>query len=432
MAGPASLLNTPRMQALRRSSAGPFPLITLIVLIVIGLLSFLGASYLEVFDDGSGEPWTDDANAFSRSAIGHRAFVATLRKLGIPVEISRFRTLDKVGAGNLLLVIEPDTGTAGQAILAHLREVPHALLVLPKWEGWPDLQKPIWIGRMNLLPEHVPADVLHSVLSSVKIARNTGTATRRSDRFGGKLELNDPQYIAPAGETNFTPLIDTPYGIVAGKLDISGNELGILSDPDLLSNSGLDDADNGVIAVSIVKMLLPPGGTVIVDETSHGFEVRPNLFRTMLRPPFVAVSIAAVLALIVLVWAGVSRFGAPQREVEALAAGKLTLIRNAAQLLRLGTTAAILLQSYRRLTLADAIAELHGPAGLDEFGQAAWLDRAARHRGLKLKVTPMLDEMAALAEANRLDAGRALRFALDLHRWKQEIMHGAITGRRAA
>ena len=97
------------IKSLRASSAGPFQVLTLIVvLIVIGLGAFLAGTYLQVFDDGSGEPWTTDANSFSRSAIGHRAFVATLRQLGIPVEVSRFRTLDRVGDNNLLLLLEPD------------------------------------------------------------------------------------------------------------------------------------------------------------------------------------------------------------------------------------------------------------------------------------------------------------------------------------
>jgi hypothetical protein len=197
-----------------------------------------------------------------------------------------------------------------------------------------------------------------------------------------------------------------------------------------MSNAGLDDADNGVVAVSMIRSMLPSGGTVIIDETSHGFEQRPNLLRLLLHPPFIAVGIAGIAALLVLVWGGVARFGAPRPETVGLAAGKLTLVRNAAQLLRLGTTASNLVMSYRRLVLADAIAELHGPPGLDEFSQAAWLDRAAAHRGLAIRVKPLLDEMSSLAEADRLDAARALRFSLDLHRWKQEILNGTVTTRR--
>jgi hypothetical protein len=176
--------------------------------------------------------------------------------------------------------------------------------------------------------------------------------------------------------------------------------------------------------------MLPKGGTVIIDETAHGFEQRPNLMRTLLHPPFVTVMIALIAAMLVLVWAGITRFGAPLPEAEGLAAGKLTLVLSAAKLLRFGTGAGSLLMSYRRLVLADVMNELHGPNGLAEHAQAAWLDRAAAHRGLALQLRPLLDDISARAEAGRIDATRALRFALDLYRWKQEILHGTVIAPR--
>jgi hypothetical protein len=417
------------IKSLRATSAGPFQLLTLIVLIVVGLGAFLAGTYLQVFDDGSGEPWTTGANSFSRSAIGHRAFVETLRKLGIPVEISRFRTLDKVGNHDLLLLIEPDA-KAGEEVLSGLGDVPHALLVLPKWEGRTDFNKPTWIDRMDLLP---PADVdrvLRAVLPGAGIERQGGELEHDASRYHGKLVIQDPQYVDIPNDLESGSLLVTRDGTLLSELQKDGNSLWILSDPDILSNAGLDDADNGVIAVSMIESMLPSGGTVIIDETSHGFEQRPNLLREMLHPPFIAVGIGFIALLIVLAWAGITRFGAPRPETIGFPAGKLTLVRNAAQLLRLGTTASNLLLNYRRLVLADAIAELHGPAGLDELAQAAWLDRAAAHRGLTIRLKPMLDEISALAQEDRLDTAHALRFSLDLHRWKQEILNGTVTTRR--
>jgi len=182
----------------------------------------------------------------------------------------------------------------------------------------------------------------------------------------------------------------------------------------------------------MIDALLPKGGTVIIDETMHGFEQRPNLMRTLLHPPFLPILIAAIVAALVLAWAGATRFGAPQLETEGLAAGKLTLVKSAANLLQFGTGAGNLLQSYRRLVLADAMSELHGPNGLDEAAQAAWLDRAAAHRGLAVRLGPLLERMSA-SGSGRIDATRALRFAHELYRWKQEIVHGTVVvprGRR--
>jgi hypothetical protein len=417
------------IKSLRAASAGPFQLLTLIVLIVVGLGAFLAGTYLQVFDDGSGEPWTVESNSFSRSAIGHRAFIATLRKLGMPVEVSRFRTLDRVGDNDLLLLLEPDA-KAGDEILSQLDRVPHVLLVLPKWEGVPDLNRLTWIGQMGLLPESDVEQVLHAVLPGADLGRQKNKLEYDATRYHGRLAIEQPQYIDAANDVRIGSLLLARDGTLLAERTDNGNHLWILSDPDILSNAGLDEADNGIVAVSIVRSLLPQGGKVVIDETSHGFEQRPNLLRVLLHPPFVSVGIAAIVALLVLAWAGLTRFGAPRPETVGLAAGKLTLVRNAAQLLRLGTTAANLAQSYRRLVLADAIAELHGPAGLDEFAQAAWLDRAAAHRGLSIRIKPLLDEMSQLADGNRLDAARALRFSLDLHRWKQEILNGTVTPRR--
>jgi hypothetical protein len=300
--------------------------------------------------------------------------------------------------------------------------LPHALLVLPKWAGWTDRDKPIWIERMELLPASVPEKILKEVISDAEVVRSDAAVTQDT-RLGGKVKLDHPQTIT---SNDLTPLIETPDGILLGAISDQGHTLWVLSDPDLLSNSGIDEADNGVVAISIVDSLLPKGGAVIIDETLHGFEQRPNLMRTLLRPPFIPILIATIVAMLVLVWAGVTRFGAPQAEADGLAAGKLTLIKSAAKLLRFGTSAGNLLLSYRRLVLADVMSELHGPNGLDEAAQAAWLDRAAEHRGLGTRLHPRLDEMSGLAASGRIDATRALRFAHQLYRWKQEILHGTV------
>jgi hypothetical protein len=417
---------TTKRPSWRGASAGPFPLITLVVVIVIGLCAFLGATYLETFGDGGGEPRSTGADSFSRSAIGHRAFATALRKLGIPVQTSRFDSFDKARGGSLLLVIEPEIDENAKPGLSQLLGLPHALLVLPKWTGWTDRHKPIWVDRMELLPKSVPEKVLKEVLSDAEITRSNAPLTQ-STQLGGKLKLDHPQTIT---SNDLTPLVETPDGILLGAISDHERSLWILADPDLLSNSGIDEADNGVIAISIIDSLLPKGGSVIIDETLHGYEQRPNLMRTLLHRPFVPILIAGIVAILVLVWAGVTRFGAPQAESEGLAAGKLTLVKSAAKLLRFGTSATNLLLSYRRLVLADAINELHGPNGLDETAQAAWLDRAAEHRGLATRLRPRLDRMSAFAESGRLDATRALRFAHELYRWKQEILHGTVIAPR--
>jgi hypothetical protein len=341
------------------------------------------------------------------------------------VQVSRFNSLQKAGSGGLLLAIEPDFDKETETLIGRLRNVPHALLVLPKWSGLTDRKKPIWVERMDLLPEDEPKSVLRAVVSDALIQRDEGTAEIDAPHFGGTISLTDPQYML-AGSTPIDPILTNAGKILVGAVKSGSDTLWIISDPDLLSNAGIDEADNGVVAISIVAALLPKGGTVIIDETLHGFEQRPNLMRTLLQPPFITILIGMIVAGLVLAWAGIARFGAPLPETEGLAAGKLTLVKSAAKLLQFGTSAGNLLQSYRRLVLADAINELHGPHGLDEASQAAWLDRAAAHRGLDIRLRPLLDRVSGLTDSRRIDATRALRFAHELYRWKQEILHGTV------
>jgi hypothetical protein len=320
-----------------------------------------------------------------------------------------------------------------EALLNSIHRAPHALLVLPKWSGVTDRDKPIWVKRMDLLPDDEVTAILQAVASDSTLMRDDGAATLDAGRFGGKIALTDPQYIVSGSDMPIAPILSNAGKILLGEMKIGGDTLWILSDPDLLSNAGIDEADNGVVAIAIVDALLPKGGTVIIDETLHGYEQRPNLMRTLLHPPFLPILITAIVTALVLAWAGFARFGAPLAENEGLAAGKLTLVKSAAKLLQFGTGAGNLLLSYRRLVLADVISELHGPQGLDEAAQAAWLDRAAEHRGLVTRVGPVLTRMSSLAEFGRIDAARGLRLAHELYRWKQEILHGTVVlphGRR--
>ncbi len=80
---------------------------TIVWLIAVGGLSFLSAIVLIAFGEDLLPTGTVQANAYSESAIGHMAFVETLRALGIPVLVSRSDSALKAGPNDLLIVAEP-------------------------------------------------------------------------------------------------------------------------------------------------------------------------------------------------------------------------------------------------------------------------------------------------------------------------------------
>ncbi len=403
----------------------PFALRTVLILILVGGCAIAGAAYLALYGEEFGDPGTVQPSSYSRSAIGHRAFVETMRRLGIPILISRFDSPGKAGEGSLLVVAEPNGDAENLDLLDSLTSLPRALLVLPKWRARADLKKPIWAERRTLVSGNDVLEVIANALGDAKLQRHTGDTALKAGLFPGQIKLTDAQFIT---SDDLKPLISGPDGTLLGEYAKGGNRLWVLSDPDLLSNQGIDKGDNAQIAFAIVAALRPSGGLVVFDETSHGFGERPNLLHRIFQLPYSSVTFSAALAILLLVWAGGARFGGPQPAEPVLAPGKGTLIRNAADLLCLGRSVGMVLSGYLRTMMAEAMRELRGPSGLDEGGQVNWLDRQAARRGLGARLVPLRDDTVRLTEAKKPDARRALRLAMDIHQWKEEMLNGAGRG----
>ena len=173
------------------------------------------------------------------------------------------------------------------------------------------------------------------------------------------------------------------------------------------------------------------GAPVVIDETVHGFGERPELLHRVFQLPYVIVTITGLLAVILVIWAGSWRFGAPQKSDPVLAAGKGSLIRNAADLLSLGQSTGMVLTNYLRLTMGEAMRDLRGPNGLDEMGQTAWLDAQAKRRGFARRLGPLRENALQLANTRKPDSRLAVRLAIDIDQWKQEMLNGTRRGSSA-
>ena len=120
---------------------------TLLAIIAIGTAAFVGMIYLEMF--GIDDPdFEIGPSTYSSSALGHKALIETLRRLDVPVVVSRFRTAEKTGSGSLLVLAEPDDSDVAEELVEGFGDLPHGLLVLPKWSGRRDGSKPRWVEAM--------------------------------------------------------------------------------------------------------------------------------------------------------------------------------------------------------------------------------------------------------------------------------------------
>jgi len=404
------------------STAPVFAQRTLAWLLGIGGASFLVAMVLIAFGEELLPTSTVEANAYSESAIGHKAFVETLQRLGIPVLTSRGDSAMKAGPSDLLIVAEPPMEMKEDAYLLDLLAADRVLFVLPKWRAAADPAKPRWAGQVA----RVSLSAVNEILGIVAPGRSVRAEPYRIDwkpgGSGREATLAEPQLVVSDG---LMPIIDSNLGQLLGEVEDSNGRIWVLSDPDLISNRGLRQGDNAVIAVGIIQALLPEGGTVIVDEVIHGFRRDPSVWRALFEFPIILVTINALAAAAILIWAATGRFGSPVPVEPPLKAGKTTLIGNAAGLLRFGGHAAEILGRYLAVTFGEVARRVHAPAQLADSGLDQWLDRIGKARNVRTAAAALRRDAEHAAVHGRGDDRRILHVARNIYEWKREMLHGS-------
>ncbi len=394
---------------------------TVFWLLTVGTLSFVGAVVLSLVAGDGGSVQSASANTFSYSAIGHRALVDVLERVEMPVLVSRYESASKAGSSSLLIVAEPQAPTAEPVALKRLMGARNVLVVLPKWTGTTNTLIPDWLISAELLPEKDAEHMLTSVLGGGSIVRPGGGLALESGPFPAPTLAAPQLYRAPGIE----PVIGGRQGILLGRLDRGWSTIWVLSDPDILSNHGIGQGDNARLAVRMIDHMRPEGGTIVIDETIHGFEAEPALTRAVFETPLAITAVIAVMTLAVLLWAATARFGAPLPTSRPIAAGKSGLIDNTAGLLEFGGHGVAILNRYLRVTLRDVSLALHAPAQLRGDALVDWFDRIGTGRGVSVTCAEICRSVAEVAGQQRSDGARLARVAQSVNRWKQEMLHGS-------
>lgn len=186
----------------------------------------------------------------------------------------------------------------------------------------------------------------------------------------------------------------------------------VLADPDMLSNHGIASADRARAALALLDFVNATGARGIAfDVTANGLGRTRSPLRLMFAPPFLAMTVAIGIALALVGWQALARFGAPRPRARALAFGKVALIDNAAALVAKAGREGAMAARYAAM-IRDRARTIFGvPAGLGDGEADAYLDAL---RG-DTRFT------ALVAEAARADtAADALSAAQALHQWQWE------------
>ncbi len=368
-------------------------------------------------------PDSTGASTFSRSAIGHAGIAEVLTRLGIPVVKSRYNSLEKLSDGSLLVIAEPRTARQSEEEIRTLLKADDILLVLPKWIGLPSKQTDGWLRQVVERLPGEPQWALRLVAPRAEVVRETGDVTWTTNALGLTPSLASPiQLMSGPG---LRPIIGGERGMLLGEISDRGRRIWVLSDPDVISNHGLAREGNAALAVAIIKRLRSGDGSVVFDETVHGYLAKPSSpFMLLFRFPFVVATVQGLIAVALLLWATMARFGAPQSAPPPLSAGRGSLLQNMAKLIEFTGHQPVMVARYVQETVRDVARQLHAPRELAGAGLIAWLQRVGGARGVEVDCGALMRGADELGTTRRRDPSSLVRLARDTHRWKGEILDG--------
>jgi hypothetical protein len=427
----------------------------LAVWIVAAVATFAMSLY---FMGGKSSGDTVGPSTYSRSAIGYAGFAEVLQRLGIPVVKSRYGTLGKLAPGSVLVIAEPHPGSDTEATVRTLLQADTILLVLPKWTGPPSRQRSGWLGEAELLPPADPQWVLNLVAPGADVLQVDQTVwttnalniepslqaplqLMRGDRLRpliggadgmllGEISSNDKSDSGNSSNgssknNNVWILTDPLKPLPRSTLGSRPRRILVLSDPDVIANHGLAQPGNAALDVAIIKRLLTGSGSVVFDETLHGFISEPaSPFLLLFRFPFVVATIQGAIAVALLLWATLGRFGAPQPAPPPLGAGRQPLLQNIAKLVEFTGHQEVMIKRYVLETVRDAARQLHAPRGLSTAALVAWLQRVGAARGIDVDCSAVIAQAERLADGRRRNPASLVRLAREIHRWRGEIVDG--------
>ncbi len=400
------------------TGTAPFNAKLVVGFIGIAIFAFLSYLFLSTYAPEMGDGDSGGSHALSRSALGFAGLVKLETALGHPPELVRDED-DLTADGLLIFTPERAQSPDELARLVALREGRPTLIILPKHSAVPDPFRLGWVYTDGLISTEDVAHLL-SKIEPVGIDRIRGTATATFGRTRPTVIFNntpDLQIIRDDDlEPMFTDDVDPSdlrknhYIIARAK-----NNVFILADPDLLNNAGLADPQRAYGALKLLAQITPSGQPIRFDLTLNGFKRGRTLLDLLLRPPFLALTLALLVAALMALANGLVRFGPAMAEARAIPRGKGALVANTADLLKLAKVEHELGERYVALIrdLASSQYGVHAHASAESSTATARFDVLS-------KTGPKFSNLAYMAE-HAGDRSALLEAAQQLDHWRRSV-----------
>lgn len=383
------------------------------------ILLVIGTVLLAIF--GPTSTHTVGPSAFSRSAIGYAGIADVMRQLGARVVKSRKDSVTQLSPAGVLVLAEPPVGVAAQQT-SRLMNAHTVLLILPKWTGEESRSHRGWISSAVPLPPTVARTAAQ--VANVEVVR-VPRVTSWSRNEIGRTPVITEGGVQLIKSNRLRPVIGNDSGMLVGELRTGARRLWILADPDPLQNHGIADPDNAEFAVALINALRGHDGNVVFDEVIHGLEDKGGTpFRLLFEFPFVLATVQGALAVALLLWATMRRFGAPVSPPVELPSGKLSLIEATANLLDFARHRPVIIQRYVHAIVQDVARQLHAPPGLSDAALIDWLRRTVRVRDAQIDGGAVVRKVDELVAGGRSALAPLATLARDIFRWKREVIDG--------
>lgn len=412
-------------------SNGAFSRAGALALVVVGVLLFTALTFMiGAGADFSGERGQGQAHAAGNGLNGYAGLVRLTEAQGYSVTRSRSPAELQTDG---LLVLTPPPGADAEELAELINDRRYSgptLVIVPKWRaGKPSDDLPLqvrakfkrgWVVldgvQASRWPSDLPAPYTFSLL--VDGAQKGATPVRWSGLgHAGQLPAAPVLHAKPAkGDGQRQLIVDASSRRLAfevslgadGTPDDDAYPVVFLVDADLANNYALADPARAAAAMALIDEMTYGGDIyeVVFDLTLNGFGASENLLTLAFRPPFLAATLALMVALLIVGWRAFQRFGPPTAAAGPdIAFGKRQLIANGAGLILRGRRYALLGAPYAALS-ARRLAERLGLARPDPEAIDAALARRLPDEEPFSRRTARLE--AATNPADILAAARAL------------------------
>lgn len=388
---------------------------TVLALVIVGLVAFAGLAVLSAFAPDLRSGQDGRAHALSNSAVGYAGAPILMKRLGEQVMVSRTRPRAVEQAA---VVLTPDDVLQAQ-VLKPFAPAGQLVIVLPKWVTARDPLRRGYVRKVRAWPagnrfNRLFADWSKTTVTSVRKGVTQPALRGVEDgpfAPGTYLPLGKIDRLQTVSGEGWAPALVDEQGKAVLAYSKKHRNVWLLADPDLLNNQGLASLDNARAGVAILSAATAGGERpLIFDVTLNGYERGRGLWRLMLEPPWLAATLIALAAGVLMGLHALARFGQPRRKGRTFALGARALVDNSADLVRMARKEHELAPAYAALT-RSLVARAAGGHTFEE----RWLDDLAARRG-----AAQPGELAAEAETAKT-RDDLLDVAKRIYEWRGEM-----------